>query len=1097
VNCARILSALALGLLGALGLAAPAAASPAPAWRLSAVPLGTNFPPGSHQEYFIVATDIGAGPTSGEPIVLKATLPAGVAPTGAFGGDNDPDSADPTCSFVGQAISCESAGPLHPSRNLEVLVQVEVASVEPQLLSATASIAGGGATEVTTLVPTRISPEVASFGLIPGPSGLSALLTDSDGSPATQAGSHPDQQTVNLAFPTENQGLPTSAGHLRDAVTDLPRGLLVDPAATPVLCTEAELESVGNPGCPDASQVGVFNLMTIAGGVNYSSDPLYNMVPPRGTPAEVGFNADNGAGIFVHLTGRVRSDGDFGLSADINDVVALTNNPVLAAQVQFWGDPSSESHDQIRGKCGNLGGSCPVESQSTALLTMPTRCTGPIATTLNVDSWEEPGVFHERSAESTDLGGNPVGVDGCNHLQFEPTISSQPSTNLAESPAGLDFNLHQPQNLELEGLSTAALKDVTVTLPQGMTLNPAAADGIAGCAGAQIGMLTAVGESPVHLSKEPSSCPDASKIGTVEATTPALAEYDSENKIELDPETGKPIPAPLKGSIYLAKPFDNPFDSLLAVYLALEDEKTGIIAKVPGKISADPSTGQLVTRFAENPELPLEDVRTHFFAGSRAPLITPPLCGAHTTSAALTPWSSPEGADVTATDSLAINAFPGGGSCPTSAGAAPNSPSFSAGTIAPVAGAYSPLVIKLLRQDGSQRLNGVDATLPPGLIGKLAGLTQCSEARIAAAKAREAPNMGAAELSHPSCPASSQLGAVDVSAGAGPTPLHVGAKAYMAGPYKGAPISLAIITPAVAGPFDLGTVVTRIALYVNSQSAQIHAISDPIPTILGGIPLDVRGASLKFDRPSFTLNPTSCDPMAILANATAITGQLAPLRSPFQVGGCSALGFKPKLALSLQGGGTKRGGHPAFNATYTPRAGDANAKGLVVRLPRSAFLDQAHIRTICTRVQFAASACPAAARYGFVKAWTPLLEDPLEGPVWLRSSNHKLPDLVFDLRGQIDVEVATRIDSVNGGIRARIESAPDAPLTKVILHMQGQKKGLIVNSRDICQGANRADVELEGQNGKVSDSKPQLKAKCGKSRKGHGHRHGKHGHKAG
>jgi len=245
---------------------------------------------------------------------------------------------------------------------------------------------------------------------------------------------------------------------------------------------------------------------------------------------------------------------------------------------------------------------------------------------------------------------------------------------------------------------------------------------------------------------------------------------------------------------------------------------------------------------------------------------------------------------------------------------------------------------------------------------------------------------------------------------------------------------------------------------------------------------------LNLSRPDFTLNPTSCDPMKILGGASTTAGQVASLANPFQVGGCSSLGFKPKLDLRLKGG-TKRGGHPALIATYKPRPGDANTKGLVVRLPRSAFLDQAHIRTICTRVQFAAKACPKGAQYGSIKAWTPLLDEPLEGPVWLRSSNHKLPDLVFDLHGIIDVEVATRIDSVNGGIRASIESAPDAPLSKVVLNMQGAKKGLIVNSRNLCGGANKADVELEGQNGKAYEFKPKLKAKCGKS----GHRkHGKH-----
>jgi hypothetical protein len=1051
----------------------------------------SNFAPGETSEYVATATNVGAAPTSGK-IEFGATLPPGVVPVGTVGNG--------ACAIAPPTVSCETSEALQPGRRLFVRIAVEVAPGAPEeTLSAEASVHGGGAAQqVSATAPTVISADPLSFEVTPG---FSAPLSGEDGAATTAAGSHPYQYTVNFGFPSENSGAVnlTGAGHPRYISTDLPRGLLGDPAASPVLCTEAELtsDSTSNAGCPDASQVGLFDLTTIGGGKGIFTSPVYNMVPPPGAPAELGFDAA-GVGFYIHLFAGLRSDGDYGVEVAGKDILALGINPLFHFQFQTWGDPSSESHDAIRGQCNGPSKSCPVERQKTAFFTMPTECSGsPLTHSVRAASWEAPSVFSERQYESADLEGNPVNVDSCNQLEYKPEIEAQPTTNLAESPSGLDANLHQPQNLELDGRSSAATKDVEVTLPEGMTLNPSAADGLSSCSSAQVGLLTAVRQSPVHFDKSLPACPDASRLGTVEVMTPVLVRRNSEHKLELDPETKKPIPDPLKGSIYLAKPFDNPFDSLLAIYITVEDEKSGIFAKLPGKIVADPNTGQLVTSFSEGPELPIEDVHLHFFGGARSPLITPPLCGNHTVGALLTPWSAPEGKDVSATATFATSAFPSGGNCPTSAGAAPNSPSFSAGTLSPQAGAYSPFVLKLGREDGSQRLSGVDTTLAPGLIGKLAGLTQCSEAQIAAAKAREAPNMGAAELANPSCPASSHLGSVDVSAGAGPTPLHVKANAYLAGPYKGAPISLAIITPAIAGPFDLGTVVVRVALDINAASAQVHAVSDPFPRVLEGIPLDVRGAALKLDRPDFTLNPTSCDPMAIVGNATTFAGGLASLRSPFQVGGCSSLGFKPKLALSLVGGGTKRGGHPAFNALYKPRPGDANTKGLVVRLPRSAFLDQAHIRTICTRVQFAAKACPAAAQYGFVKAWTPLLEDPLEGPVWLRSSEHKLPDLVFDLRGQIDVEVATRIDSVNGGIRARIESAPDAPLTKVLLHMQGAKKGLIVNSRDICRGSNKADVELDAQNGKFFDSRPQLKAKCGKSRERHGHGRGKGGHRAG
>jgi len=383
------------------------------------------------------------------------------------------------------------------------------------------------------------------------------------------------------------------------------------------------------------------------------------------------------------------------------------------------------------------------------------------------------------------------------------------------------------------------------------------------------------------------------------------------------------------------------------------------------------------------------------------------------------------------------------------------------------------------------------AVLPPGVLAKLAGVSKCPDAAIAAADSKT----GIQEKASPSCPASAQIGRTLAGAGVGSVLTYVPGSLYLAGPYHGAPLSVAAITPAVAGPFDVGTVVVRVALALDPVTGEAHvdgAASDPIPHILKGIPLKLRDLRVYADRPDFTINPTSCDRLRAAATLFGSAQDVfnpaddipVALSTPYQAADCQSLGFKPRLALSLKGG-TKRGGHPALTATYVPRKGDANIKGLVVRLPRSAFLDQAHIRTICTRVQFAADNCPKAAQYGYIKAWSPLLDEPLQGPVYLRSSNHKLPDLLFDLHGLVDIEVATRIDSVHGGIRATLENAPDAPLTKVVLTMQGAKKGLVVNSRNLCGGTNRANVEFEGQSGKEASADPALKPDCG----------GKRGHK--
>jgi len=402
--------------------------------------------------------------------------------------------------------------------------------------------------------------------------------------------------------------------------------------------------------------------------------------------------------------------------------------------------------------------------------------------------------------------------------------------------------------------------------------------------------------------------------------------------------------------------------------------------------------------------------------------------------------------------------------------------------------------MRLTRRDADQDLTRFDATLAPGVLAKLKGVAKCPDAAIAAAKAKT----GKAELASPSCPANSRLGGLWGGAGVGSQLTYVPGDLYLSGPVGKAPLSVVGIVPAVAGPFDVGTVVVRQALRLNPVSGRAEvdgASSDPIPHILAGIPLKVRDIRVDVDRPQFTLNPTSCDPEQTVAeiwgggsDVFSIADDRPVTRSSrFQAANCSRLPFKPKLAIKLKGG-TKRGAHPALTATYRPRRGDANVESIQARLPRSAFLEQAHIRTICTRVQFAAEACPPRSVYGHVTATTPLLEEPLSGPVYLRSSNNDLPDMVLDLHGLVDVEVAARIDSVKGGIRATFPKAPDAPLTKVVLRMQGARKGLIVNSTDLCARRNRATVALGAQNGKRRAVRPVVEAKgCG----GKGARRGK------
>ncbi len=1062
--CIALLALGALLIPAGQALGAPPPAKPA--WDLSATVLPTNLAPGAKGEILLVATNFGGEATT-SAFTLTDTLPVGIAPLEFRVHDNDPVPSPPppapNCVIAAQAITCTDEGPMAPGRHLEVIVFVEAGALVPEgSLPDEASISGGGALPASTATTIEVSSTPASFDFLPG---FSALPTEDDGTvtAAALAGSHPYALNVNFDFPTEKPGgTLVGAGHARDLGVDFPRGEIINPNATPELCTEAEL-ATEVPGCPVASTVGTITIRTVeVSGAKAATSPVYNMVSPPGQAAELGFDA-LGAGIFVHVSGGVRNDGDYGLTGSSKDILALTAHPIFGATMELWGDPSSPAHDGVRGLCtfAQSPQTCPVKETKTALLATPGDCPGtPLTTKAQADSWEEPGVFKEASFES-------AAVKGCGELEFEPSIEARPTTNLTDSPSGLDVDLHQPQNFDPLGRATAIAKDVTLTLPEGITVNPSQAEGLAACTPEQVGLATAVGQTPIRFTKPAAQCPNASKLGSVEVSTPLLNH-------------------PLPGSIYLAKPFANPFGTLIAVYLTVNDPQTGVVAKLAGKVEPNPLTGQLTTRFEETPELPLEDAKVHLFGGARGALRTPPACATYTSNAHLVPWSAPEGSPVDKSDPFAITAAAGGGTCPATAPAAPNKPGFVAGTITPQAGAYSPFVLKISREDGSQPLNGFEATLPAGLTAKLAGVPACSEAQIAAAKARSHPNEGALEQAAPSCPAATEIGTVDVAAGAGPTPLNVTGHVYMAGPYKSAPLSAVIITPAVAGPFDLGTVVVRAPVYIDRETALVRTVSDPLPTILDGIPLDLRSATVRLGRPKFTLNPTSCEPKSTLAAATSVFGQVAALSSPFQLGGCKSLPFGPKLHTRLFGP-IHRGGHPRLRAVFEAKPGEANTARISFALPHSEFIDQSHFRTICTRVQFAANQCPAGSVYGTVKAFTPLFDYPLEGLIYLRSSSHELPDVVAALRGPasqpIEVDLDGRVDSVNGGVRTTFETVPDAPVSKAIVSLQGGKKGLFENSTNICKGTHRATLKLNAQSGKFAESTPQLKADCPKPAK--------------
>jgi hypothetical protein len=498
-----------------------------------------------------------------------------------------------------------------------------------------------------------------------------------------------------------------------------------------------------------------------------------------------------------------------------------------------------------------------------------------------------------------------------------------------------------------------------------------------------------------------------------------------------------------------------------------------------------------VASFDKLPQLPYTNLKVHFREGQRSPLATPGACGAYATGIDLSPWRAP-GTVVHASSPFAIAAGIGGGPCPS--GTAPFAPQAQAGTLNSNAGSYTPFYLHLTRTDVEQEITSYSATLPPGLTGKLAGIPYCPDSAIETAKRRG----GFEEAERPSCPAASEIGHTVAGYGLGPVLSFAPGGLYLAGPFHGSSFSIVAIDSATVGPFDLGVVVVRSAIKVDRQTAQVSidsAGSDPIPHIIDGIPIHLRDVRVYISRPDFTLNPTSCERFSVASSLNG-SGQrfsdpaddtVATATSPFQAFNCGALRFAPKLSLKLRGG-TKRGDYPSLRAEVRPRRGDANIASAVVTLPPSEFLAQNHLGTICTRAQFAREACPPRAVYGRARAFTPLLDQPLEGPVYLRSSSNPLPDLVAALRGGgagIAIDVVGRIDSFHGGLRGTFDVLPDAPVSKFVMTLNGGRRGILVNAEDVCAAPQSATARLVGKNNLGERLRPRLKARCPKHHRKH------------
>ncbi|HEX5990621.1 MAG TPA: hypothetical protein VFY75_10475 [Solirubrobacterales bacterium] len=885
---------------------------------------------------------------------------------------------------------------------------------------------------------------------------------ESHGTDYTKAGGHPYEAYTSFGFNVHrtadgpNNTKPTE--NIRDTVVDAPRGFVGNALASPELCPS--VEAVILKLCPPKSGVGGIEVYSPLGTAPkfhpYPQFPnfqtaLYAVEPEFGQPAQFAF-AVSPALAPITFVPELRAEEGYAVSFRTSPLITVP--PLYATNVTLCDFGATFSTVAFgESKYVSCKGPSDGDANPTPLITNPTRCSGPPpATGLKIDSWQHPQDV--RTYEFT-----APAITDCDEVDFEPEAELKPSNQEADSPTGMSVEIKMPLDgvLDNEGISQASLNTATVTFPKGMSINPAASEGLNACSLAQIKLR----------SNAPEECPESSRVGQIEIDTPLIRET-------------------LTGSIYVAEQNKNPFNSTLGLYMSFDSKRDGVRIKVAGKLVTDPQTGQLTSVFTENPEAPFSRLALNFNEGPRAPLINPPKCGTYQIHAEFSPWSAvnpanPTPEEIVSDDSAyQVTSGPNGSPCPTGS----LEPKMHAGLRNNQAGSKSPFDLTLVREDGTQRLTGIDVTPPKGLTAYLKGIPYCSDGALASISAAE--ETGRAELANPTCPAASQVGTVTAGAGAGPFPFQTPGKVYLAGPYKGAPVSLAAVTPAVAGPFDLGSVVIRNGLYVDPETTQVTTKSDPIPTILHGILLDIRQVRISLDRPGFTAAPTNCEPMTIGATVFGEEGGVAPVSNRFQAAGCESLGFKPKLKIRLFGG-TRRGSHPRLVATVTAREGDANIAGASVALPHSEFLDQAHIRTICTRVQFAAKQCPAASIYGEAEATTPLTDYVVKGPVYLRSSNNPLPDLVAALRGPdtqpIEVVLAGRIDSKNGGIRTSFEAVPDQPVSKFVVRMQGGKKGLLVNSRNICKSVNRVTARFVGQNGRTAGLRPVLQNACKKNKK--------------
>ncbi len=1031
-----------------------------PWWQLDSVAAPSYLPPGGDGALSVSASNLGDGEALGlaSPVVLRDVLPAGLTATSVSGRTSGIAGllglrGEVKCSLVSSSlVECVFEGSLLPYEQVEATIGVEVsaAAKSGELNEVLAS--GGGAPGVSLKRPLVVSGTPTPYG----PENFEQAAFNEDGSVDTQAGSHPYGLTTTLDL-NRTAEAPFQPALPKDLRFDLPPGLIGNPTPFPQ-CQDAQFTQsveVFSNHCPANTAIGVASI-TIYEPLFYGmltiTSPVFNLKPSIGEPARFGFRT---ALASVILDTSVRTGGDYGVTVSVSNITEFSS--LLASQVTFWGVPGDPIHDQSRGWACITGGifglvepgvgACSAQGQETPppLISLPTSCTGPLQASVSADSWARKGVFTAPLASSFEPS-----LDGCNRLPFEPSIKVAPDGQAGSSPTGLSVGIHVPQDaiLSTSGLAEANVKDTKVTLPAGVALNPSAADGLMSCSEAQIALSQDVFPS----------CPEASKVGTVEIKSPLL-------------------PNPLTGAAYLAAQNHNPFGSLVAIYIVAQDPISGTLVKVAGEVKPDPVTGQLVSTFDNTPQLPFEDLTLHFFGGSRAPLGTPALCGSYTTQASIAPWSGNEPARPSST--FQITSGPNGSPC---ASPLPFDPSLTAGSTNIQAGAFTPFTTTMSREDGQQSLQGIVLHMPPGISGLLSKVKLCPEP----------------QADEGLCGSESEIGETIVSVGLGGNPFSVrGGRVFITEGYGGAPYGLSIVNPAKAGPYDLGQVVVRAKIEVDPITAALTITTDntgpyKIPTILDGIPLEIQHVNVLINRPGFTFNPTNCDPMSITGTLSSTEGATSALSVPLQVTNCATLGFKPAFSVSTAGKTSRANGaslHVKLSYPKGPFGSQANIKAVKVDLPKQLPSRLTTLQKACPDSTFNQNpaGCSPESRIGEAKATTPLLPVPLSGPVYFVShAGLKFPELVIVLSGYgttIQLHAETFISKA-GVTSSTFRTVPDAPVGTFELTLPQGKFSALAAPSNLCKASLKMPTAFTAQNGAtIKQSTPITVTGCPKQKK--------------